>query len=115
MPKLLNLKSRKGFFVGHEIRGILFDQQSENLLTYDELLIWNTYQKDVGFFGNSDLILTLVRAYEQMGCKMSLKLYILLSRLDLFPENVGAVIDDHGERFHQQVSTMVLPYQGNGL
>jgi hypothetical protein len=32
--------------------------------------------------------------------------------LDFFPENLGAVSDEHGERFHQDTSNMEKRYQG---
>ena len=47
-----------------------------------------------------------------MGCNMSLKIHLLDSHLDLFPENLGAVSDEHGERFHQDISVMESRYQG---
>jgi hypothetical protein len=37
---------------------------------------------------------------------MSLKVHFLGSHLDFFPENVGAVSDEHGERFHQDIYNM---------
>jgi hypothetical protein len=43
---------------------------------------------------------------------MSLKLHFLDSHLDLFPENLGAVSDEHGETFHQDISNMEKRYQG---
>ena len=48
-----------------------------------------------------------------MGCQMSLKIYFLHSHIDFFPANLGAVSDEHGERFHQQISIMENRYQGN--
>ena len=42
---------------------------------------------------------------------MSLKIHFLHSHLDFFPENFGAVSDEHGEHFHQAVSSMVKGYQ----
>lgn len=47
-----------------------------------------------------------------LGVKMSLKIHFLHSHLDFFPENLGAVSDEHGERFHQQLKTMEQRYQG---
>jgi hypothetical protein len=47
-----------------------------------------------------------------MGCNMSLKVYFLGSHLDFFPENLGAVSDEHGERFHQNIYNMEKRYQG---
>jgi hypothetical protein len=43
---------------------------------------------------------------------MSLKVHFLDSHLDFFPENLGAVSDEHGERFHQDISIMEDWYQG---
>jgi hypothetical protein len=54
----------------------------------------------------------LLTAYKAMGCNMSLKLHFLHSHLDFFPENLGAVFDEHGERIHQDNSKMEKRYQG---
>jgi len=43
---------------------------------------------------------------------MSIKLHVLLSHLDKLPSNPGAVSDEQGERFHQDVITMKHHYQG---
>ncbi|GBM75846.1 hypothetical protein AVEN_264975-1 [Araneus ventricosus] len=32
--------------------------------------------------------------------------------LEFFPENLGSVSDEHGERFHQDISNMGARYQG---
>jgi hypothetical protein len=32
--------------------------------------------------------------------------------LDFFPDNLGAVSDEHGERFHQDIANMEKRYQG---
>ncbi|UYV84991.1 hypothetical protein LAZ67_X004186 [Cordylochernes scorpioides] len=42
---------------------------------------------------------------------MSLKIHFLHSPLDFFPDNLGAVSDEHGERFHQDISSMEKRYQ----
>lgn len=47
-----------------------------------------------------------------VGVKMSLKIHFLDSHLDFFPENLGALSDEHGERFHQQLKSMEHRYQG---
>ena len=47
-----------------------------------------------------------------MGCNMSLKLHFLHSHLYFFPENLGDVSDEHGERFHQDIATMENRYKG---
>jgi len=43
---------------------------------------------------------------------MSLKIHFLESHLDFFPENLGEVSDEHGERFHQDILAMKKLYQG---
>jgi len=47
-----------------------------------------------------------------MGCDMSLGVHFLDSHLDFSPENLGAVSEKHGQRFHQEISTMEKQYQG---
>jgi len=42
---------------------------------------------------------------------MSLKIRFLHSHLDFFPQKFGAVSDEHGERFHQHISSMEKRYQ----
>jgi hypothetical protein len=46
------------------------------------------------------------------GCNMSLNMHFLDPNLDFFPENIGAISDEHGEQFHQGISTMGKRYQG---
>ena len=41
-----------------------------------------------------------------MVCNLSLHINFLHSHLDVFPPNLGAVSDEHGERFCQDFSTM---------
>jgi len=43
---------------------------------------------------------------------MSLKIHFLESHLGFFPENVGEVSDEHGERFHQDILALEKRYQG---
>jgi len=46
----------------------------------------------------------LITTYQMMGCHMSLKLHFLCSHLDFLQENLGDVSEEHGERFHQDIS-----------
>ena len=43
---------------------------------------------------------------------MSLKIHFLHSHLDFFPDNLGDVSDEQGERFHQDISVIEIRYQG---
>ena len=54
----------------------------------------------------------LLKSYEDMGCLMSLKIHFLHSHLNFFLPNLGAVSDEHGERFHLDITKMESNYQG---
>ncbi|GBM74473.1 hypothetical protein AVEN_69475-1 [Araneus ventricosus] len=43
---------------------------------------------------------------------MSLKIHFLDSHLDYFPEKLGEVSEEQGERFHQDIKEMKRRYQG---
>jgi hypothetical protein len=42
---------------------------------------------------------------------MSLKIHFLHSHLDFFPENCEALNDEHGKRFHHDITAMEKRYQ----
>ncbi len=72
-----------------------------------ELRAWSSFVKIVNnFLGNhradnySDLVDTMFKSYEKMGCRMSLKMHFLYFHLDFFRANLGAVSDEHGKHFH---------------
>ena len=70
------------------------------------------------FFGNKkasnykELVANLLSSFEDIGTKMSIKVHFLHGLLDIFPENLGALTDKQGERFHQDVKEMEERYQG---
>ena len=43
---------------------------------------------------------------------MSIKIHYLFSHLDRFPENLGELSEEQGERFHQDIKVMEERYQG---
>ena len=45
---------------------------------------------------------------------MSLKIHFLESHLNFFPENLGKVSSEPGEKFHQDVMATEMRRQGNG-
>ncbi|GFX18545.1 uncharacterized protein TNCV_3371181 [Trichonephila clavipes] len=69
-----------------------------------------------GFLGNKKdpnykaLVAELLQNYKILGCHMSVKVHFLHSHLDYFPENLGTVSDEQGERFHQDIKER--RYQG---
>jgi hypothetical protein len=48
----------------------------------------------------------LLDTYQTVGCNMLLKTHFLQSHSDFCTPNFGAVSDEHGEGFHQDISTM---------
>ena len=54
--------------------------------------------KKAGNYKN--LVGNMLSAFHDLGCKMSFKVHFLFSHLDKFPDNLGAVSDEQGERFH---------------
>ena len=59
-----------------------------------------------------ELVNNRLQSYQKLCCNMSLKIHFLHSNLDFFPQNCGAASDEHGERFHQDISSMEKRYQG---
>lgn len=82
---------KKGIFVSADCHNSLGNTKSENY----RQIIWE-----------------LIFAYKALGCNMSLKIHFLESHLDFFPENLGAVSDEHGERFHQDIIHIEKRYSG---
>ena len=54
----------------------------------------------------------MLQNFQGMRVHVALKIHILHSDLDLFLENLGAVSDEHGERFHQDIAEIGKRYQG---
>lgn len=118
-PRLSEAKVKEGIFVGPQIRELFRDRYFDEVLQGDEKAAWQSF-KDVcsNFLGNKraenykELVDALLSSYKKLGCNMSLKIHFLHSHLDFFPNNCGAVSDEHGERFHQDISAMEKRYQG---
>jgi hypothetical protein len=54
----------------------------------------------------------MLEKFIALGCAMSLKENFLNAHLDYFPENLGPVSEEQGERFHQDIKEMETRYQG---
>ena len=54
----------------------------------------------------------MLSAFPDLGCKMSIKVHFQFSHLDKFSDNLGAVSDEQGERFHQDLMSLEEHYQG---
>ena len=118
-PGLSAAKLKEGIFVGPQIREVLKDTDFEELLNLKELRAWEAFKSVCsGFLGNTPVpdyqacVEKLLKSYEDIGCRMSLKIHFLHSHLNFFPPNLGAVSDERGERFHQDITKMESNCQG---
>ncbi|UYV79693.1 hypothetical protein LAZ67_18000295 [Cordylochernes scorpioides] len=96
-------KIKEGIFVGPQIRELQQDGNFQNSLNEVEAAAWNSF---------INVCKNFLGSVKALGCNMSLKIHFLHSHLDFFPDNLGAVSDEHGERFHQAISSMEKRYQG---
>ena len=112
-PRLTFEKVKAGVFIGLQIRQLFIDQQFEAVLSDKEKAAWQSFEKvSNGFLGNfkaanfRELVQDLMDSYEQLERNMSLKMHFLYSRLNFFPLNCGDMSDEHGGRFHQDISVV---------
>jgi hypothetical protein len=118
-PRISDAKIKEGIFVGSQIRELMQDAKFEKQLTQVEKVAWSSFKNVTKhFWGNikaenfQDIVRELLDSYQTLGCNMSLKIHFLHSHLNFFPDNLGAVSDEHGERFHQDITSMEKRYQG---
>ncbi|KAJ8669722.1 hypothetical protein QAD02_000981 [Eretmocerus hayati] len=110
-------KLKAGVLNGPDIRKLMLDCTFDQRLVDIELETWRSI-KDVitNFLGNRKsenhqiLVDKMLSNLKMMGVNMSLKIHMMDSHLDFFPENLGAVSDEHGERFHQDIAEMEKRY-----
>ena len=118
-PILTIEKLKAGIFNGPQIRKLMNDHEFPSSMGKEEFYAWDAFAKVVkNFFGNKkasnykELVANLLSSFEDIGAKMSIKVHFLHSHLDRFPENLGALSNEQGERFHQDVKEMEERYQG---
>jgi len=106
-PNVSDAKIKDVIFIGPQIRELMQDKpfgEDLNETEGTERLPFKRICKD--FLGNhkasnyQDVVQDLLTSYKAMGYNMSLKIHFLESSLDFFPENLGEVSDEHGERFY---------------
>ena len=116
--RMVEAKIKEGEFIGPQIRQLLQDSEFDQALFGKEKLTWQAFKLvATKLLGNTqadnymELVPNLLKAYNRMGCNMSLKIHFLDSHLDFFLPNCGEVSDKHGERFHQDISSMEIRCQ----
>ncbi|ESO07053.1 hypothetical protein HELRODRAFT_184669 [Helobdella robusta] len=118
-PGVTIVKLKAGIFDGPQIRRLIRDPEFEKSMNKVEQEAWNAFVLVVkNFLGNNkarnyaELVNNMVTAFKKLGCNMSIKLHYLFSHMDRFPENLGSMSDEQGERFHQEIKEMETRYQG---
>ena len=97
----------------------MMDDSFTDTMTKVDEGAWNAFKEGVKkFLGNikdplyKETVRNMLDKFKLLGCKMSLKLHFLASHLDYFPPNLGAVSEEQGERFHQDMKDVEWRYQG---
>lgn len=94
-------------------------QNFPRLLSNQEEKAWDSFKAVVrGFLGNNraenyvELINDMILNFQNIGCRMSLKVHMLHAHLNNFKDNMGAYSEEQGERFHQDMMEFEKRYQG---
>ena len=118
-PNVSDAKIKERIFIGPQIRELMQDKQFYEDLNETERNAWLSFKRICkDFLGNhkaakyQDVVQDLLTSYKAMGYNMSLKIHFLESHLKFFPEDLGEVSDEHGERIHQDLMGMEKRYQG---
>jgi len=111
-------KLKACIFDGPQIRTLINYCDFPNYMNEKESCAWSTFVETVkNFLGNriavnyKGIVAKLISTLQDMGANMTIKLHFLYSHLDRFPENLGDLSDEQGERFHQHISEMEVRYQ----
>lgn len=118
-PGLSEAKIKAGIFNGPDIRRLMKDANFITKMTNKEKSAWVSF-KDVvnNFLGNykhpdyKNIVKKMLKNLRSINVSVSYKLHFLNAHLDDFPENLGAVSEEQGERFHQDIKIMEKRYQG---
>lgn len=118
-PRLSRFKVEEGIFVGPQIRRALHSEEFRNLLTVEQEAAWASFEAVIdGFLGNvrdpnyKQLVGRMLENFHTIESNLPLKMHFLKSHIDFFPGNLGDFSDEHGERFHQDISDMEDRFNG---
>ena len=88
----------------------MHDQAFVQAMNDEEKAAWLPFVDVIkNFLGNNkaknhkNLVGNMLSAFHDLGCKMRIKVHFLFSHLAKFPDNLGAVSDEQGEKSHQDL------------
>ena len=121
-PNLSAEKVRGDVFVGHQIRKLTKDSQFLPTMTDVEKKAWLSFTEVVSKFLSNpkdsdykNIVENMLACFEALGCRMSLKVHFLHAHLDYFPQNLGDMSEEHGERFTRTSKVWKLGTKGDGM
>ena len=118
-PCLSDAKIKEGVFIGLDMRKLMNYENFENCLGEVEKNTWISFENAIKNFLDDhksldykDNVGRMLEKFKALGCNMSLKVHLLHEHLKHFPEYLGDVSEEQGERFHQDIKDMERRYQG---
>lgn len=118
----LPFKYYVGILNGPDIRKLLASERFELYLSpLEKEAFVNLRLVIQNFLGNhrsddyKDIVHNMLMSFDRMNINMSPKIHYLQQHLDFFPDNLGKVSDEHGERVHQQMKKIEERFQGKPL
>jgi hypothetical protein len=110
LPALTMEKLKAGIFDGPQIRQLINDPYFIASMNEIESFAWSSFVLIVKIFldnkkadNYTQLVEDMLFHFNGLGCNMNVKLHYLHSHLDHFPENLGDLSEEQGERFHQDI------------
>ena len=101
-PSISEAKVKGGIFVGSQIRRMLASEKREGQMSDLEKNTWQAFRMIVeGFLEKhrrddyAILVSNLIKSYEKLGCRLSLKWHFSRSYLDFFRDILGNVNEEH--------------------
>ncbi|XP_076374180.1 uncharacterized protein LOC143258678 isoform X1 [Tachypleus tridentatus] len=82
------------------------ESQNQTWLPKIDIIAETSLMPSATYVDATHSIVRMLLVFRDLGCNMSIKLHFLNNHLDKFPDNLGAVSDEQGERFHQDLNVM---------
>ena len=113
LPGLTVEKLKAGIFDGPQIRQLKNDPHFiASMNEIESNLVVKNFLGNKKADNYTQLVEDMHLHFNRLGCNMSVKVHYLHSHLNRFPEKLGDLSEEQGERFHQDIKTMEGRYQG---
>ena len=116
-PGLTMKKLKAGILDGSQICQLIRDPEVENSMNKVEawkafVLVVKNFLDNNKAINYTELVNNMLTAFRNLGCNMSVKMHGLFSHMDRFPENLGSMSYEQGERCYQDLKEMETRCQG---